>query len=526
MCFFVWTFLHLPGIFYETDRVTFMTYAGDEQSPVNGALHLLEEKSPLGLRNRETLYYGPVFAVIALPAVVWDYASLRVQGAVRGASDYKNSILWNWGGILWKTRAISVFAGFFGLIAFYLFLNTKTINPSRNKYLPFLGSLMLASNFFYFEYASFFRHWIFIATLLVAQIYVLIKIAEDEEKSAKYWTYAGIISLVGFGISYIFIFFQTIWIPAMWLRRRGENLIFWRRFRGYCAVSIFGMALIVWWHPYAFFRMFGWLHSGVMGEVPEAGPKIFSYSSYLRTLMNALFPLWILWLALVAHLLAAKKAHRLFWFWMPVVSGAAFFAVFGSYSHFESRYVLPLVALFFISFFSLLTRYCEYLFSKPIWKVSIAAFLSFAFFFHATSIFAWDYRFLSRVSEEKKLTDTLTKRQEENKNFSALMIEGDLLGVPHTKEAYRAYRENCEKRGVRLYDELLLAPFPKEAVPLNIYYGCSNIAKNKERGKHDTIIFVFKPPVESDFYDANAGYLWFTEDFQTRYFVSPTKTTL
>jgi hypothetical protein len=524
VCFFAWMFLHMPGMFYQTETATFMTYTGDEQSPVNGALHMLEEKSPLGLRNHETLYYGPIFAVLALPAVVWDYTSLFVSGQIHGAADYKNSIIWNWGGILWKVRVISVLAGFLGIVAFYFLLNTKTMNPSRNKYVPLVGALALASNFFYFEYASFFRHWIFLVAFLFAQIYALIKITEDEEGSKKYWVYALLCSLASFGVSYISIFFQAIWLPVLWFQWKEKKSFFWKRFLVYSGALVFGMALIVWWHPYAFFRMFGWIQSGTMGDVPDVGPKVFSYGEYLRILANGLFPLWILWFALIAHLVSVKKVHRLFWFWIPLVAGAVYFAVFGSYAHFESRYVLPLVAFFFLSFFSLLSHHFEYFLAKPIWRTSVVVFLLFTFVFHAANISAWDYRFLSHASEEKTFVGTLMQRQNENKNFSVLVTGGDLLGVPHTKEAYLAYMENCGRENVRLFESLLDAPFPQVSVPLNVYYDCgSSAGALEEKEKYTTRAFVFKPSVEQDFYDANMGYLWFVDDFRTTYFLGPEK---
>ena len=93
-----WMLLHIPALWYGTDNLPLhQSYVGDEQSPVNGALHVLQAKNPLALRNLPTLYYGPVFASLAVTAVAIDFGEKYIRGIAQDATAYKNHILFDWG---------------------------------------------------------------------------------------------------------------------------------------------------------------------------------------------------------------------------------------------------------------------------------------------------------------------------------------------------------------------------------------------------------------------------------------------
>ena len=98
LCLF-WGILHIPGIVYGTQNtplhISYMT--ADEQSPINGALHILESRSLQAVRSATALYYGPIFAIVAVPAVAADFIVKLVYGMVSGAQSYKDLVVWNWG---------------------------------------------------------------------------------------------------------------------------------------------------------------------------------------------------------------------------------------------------------------------------------------------------------------------------------------------------------------------------------------------------------------------------------------------
>lgn len=525
LLFVIWLVIHIPLIQYGVENVPmYKSYVGDEQSPVNGALHILEEKSLLGLRNHETLYYGPIFSVIALPAILSDFASLLALGKVHSALEYKEFLLWDWGGIIWKIRLLALTFGFLGLIAFYLLLNTRTINPTQNTRLPIVGTLILSVNFLFFEYATFFRHWIFMVSIFFAQFYFLVKIVEnDENSSKKYWIYEIALSLVSFGINYVSIFLQLMWLPilAKWLKEK--NYLFFFRFTIYFAFVLLGAVLIVWWHPHAFFRMVGLIQQpGVIGDMLRIEPKTFSYLYYGKTLLNDLFPLWPTWIVMVAYLIYSKKIHKLFWFWIPILTGFSYYVFFGSFTHHEARYVLPTVTAFLISYFSLLVYYSEFLFSKRLWRATLVLTLFFTLIYHSASIYLVSEKFYSSGPEERALIAVLTEKQKENENFSALVVGGDILGVSHTKEAYADYVQKCGKRGARTYEELIESSPPKTATPVNAYYHCvSSAPKKGEREKYDLTVYVVRAPLEIDYFDFEIPSLLFIEDFSTKYIVVP-----
>ncbi len=191
-----------------------------------------------------------------------DFIIRLATGAISTVADYKDFIVFNWGGILAWERVIALLAGYLGLLAVFRMFGTATLNPSRNRWMPWCAVILLGLNYLYFEYANFLRHWIFIVAILLWQIYFLIKIiensvAENPQKATKYWVGQALLIILSFGISYRGLMYQVIWIPALvgWIRHKKWQAC--KAFGLYVLSSIVGMGIIWWWYPYGFQRVLG-----------------------------------------------------------------------------------------------------------------------------------------------------------------------------------------------------------------------------------------------------------------------------
>ena len=190
----VWVAIHLPAIWYGTENLPLhMSYIGDEQSPVNGALHVLQDKNLLAFRNLKTVYYGPLFPIISLPAVVLDFGEKFISGRIQNSNQYKNYILWNWGGIAWKNRVIATIFSFAVIILVFMLCNTRTLNQAGAKDTYFY--LRSVGNKFLFLNTQVFRHWVFVLFSLVGLIYCLVRLYESHEN--KYQIYCVIFLYLG-----------------------------------------------------------------------------------------------------------------------------------------------------------------------------------------------------------------------------------------------------------------------------------------------------------------------------------------
>jgi hypothetical protein len=473
----VWAGIHVPAIFYGTHNLPLhQSYIGDEQSPVNGALHILESKSPLGLRNLPTVYYGPIFSVIALPGIVIDLGTKWLTGAIHSAADYKNYILWDWGGIVWKERLLSVIVGFLGLLAFYKLLMTETVNPGRGRTFAIVGVLILAFNFYFFEYTSFFRHWIYVVSALLAQMYFLVRIIEDRTHKRRYYIWQGILFIGTFGISYLPVLSQIIFLPALivWLKQRDKEML--RAFGLYVLCLIIPILLLIWWHPRAFLRLIH-LTGGDLTGLGSGGwtsePTIpgFSFGYYLKIIVTNHISLLLVWIMLL--LVAIRnKDYKNYLFWMPISAAIFYFVVFGLFGHHESRYILPALVSMIVSVAILLVRYFTNL--PRALKILTVIFLAIYFIYHLTTIFYWSKLMQAGPKEQQAIARALAY-QSEHPNSKQLFIAWYLLGYPHTKIAYEDYLNNYVRRsanttGGDLYEALLSAPYPKGVTPLNVFY--------------------------------------------------------
>lgn len=520
--FFVWGLLHVPSVFYGTENLPLhQSYVGDEQSPVNGALHVLQKKSLLGLRNLQTLYYGPVFATIALPAVIADFGLKRISGAVKSGEEYKNYILFDWGGIVWKARSISVLAGFLGLVGLLCILLTKTINPSHNAKLAVFGTSLLAVNFYYFEYSSFFKHWIFLITALIWQLYLLIRIHENPNRARMYFVYQGVIAGLSFGVSYLALVSQVIFIPSLflWIKKKQKDIL--RSFLWFVGVASVIIIICILWHPRSIIRILGLVSGDIFGlgtsqfssEDTGTGFSFFYYGklivlnhiALLGAFATLLFYKW-------------KDIKTEYLFWTIIITGGVFYVLFGMMSHHEGRYVLPvIVSLVMVTAYLFVGRFGEL---QQIGKIIAVAFLIFYISFHGIHVAKWIYVY-AQGPVEHGIIETILQLQTEEEPVG--VIQSYLIGHVHTKSAYQAYITKRGREDTNLYKAIMEADLPENIQPINVRYVFSSEfaedASTIDDFKH--VILLFEPRGveinQFDYVDESMVRLWFWESSMPHY---------
>lgn len=471
LAFFIWAILHVPAIFYGTDNLPLhQSYVGDEQSPVNGALHVLQAKNPLALRNLPTLYYGPVFASLAVPAVAIDFGEKYIRGIAQDATAYKNHILFDWGGIVWKARLLSVATGFLGLIALYLLLMTKTVNPTQNRTMAIVGTLLLASNFYFFEYSSFFKHWVYIIVSMLWQFYFVIRIHEEPSRAGRYFIAHALLAGASFGVSYASLLTQILFIPSLILWARQRNVAMLRLF-GYYVLGLLGLiALIVAWHPRSFLRIAHLVVGDFTGtdtsdwttQTQETGYSYGYYGTLLALSHVALFALILIYVKRLGRHMRTVSTAIL----PPATIALVFFIVFGTMSHHEGRYILPVVvslvvvtAILFVRFYGELSR---------AFKVTSIVLLGAYFVFHGVHIIKWSSIFAGGPTEKNMIAEVLALQGGTDKPIA--LVQSYIAGHVHTKEAYQAYIEKRGREDVNLYKAIMGAPLPEGVPALNVRY--------------------------------------------------------
>ncbi|KKS84811.1 MAG: hypothetical protein UV60_C0014G0008 [Parcubacteria group bacterium GW2011_GWA2_43_11] len=494
-----WLVLHLPGIFYGTQdtplHVSYMT--ADEQSPINGALHMLKDRSILGLKNQNTLYYGPVLALLALPAVVADYSINLLKGAVAGGESYKDFIVWDWGGILQWARVIAVCGGFLGLLAVYLIFDTKTVNRSRNQLAPFIASFLLAGNYLYFEYANFFRHWIFIVVIILWQIYFGIRIFESKEKRALLWSAQTVLTIFVFGISYSGIVFLVFWVPFLlvWFKEKQWKLL--KEFLIHALIVLLGCAVMVWWHPYAFLRVLGLVGAGVVSPLGAISP-VPNIESSLNPFLSLIFYTKVLlvnnfflilggFIVLTVHF--REMIYKSILPWVFLVPAVVNYAIFSSLDHHETRYIFPVSVLLTLFVYALFYEaYQVYGWKdKSVRLATVLVVLSFII--NCLQIVLWQRMILVGPPERREVISQIHEWQAEDPNTKTLVIKGWPLGYVHTHSAYEDYIARYNKKGYDLWQYILTLNPPEEIKPLKVYYiHTSEELTSELQEKYDHII--------------------------------------
>lgn len=524
--FAVWIATHIPAVFYGTEDLPLhMSHVGDEQSPVNGALHILADKSLLALRDLNTVYYGPVFSVIALPAVLLDFMTRLILGAVSGVADYKNFILWNWGGIVIFARLIAVSAGFLGLIALFKLLSTKTFNPFKSQLLPIIGTAVLATNFFYFEYASFFKHWIFICALLLWQLYYAVKIFEDAEHSKRYWIYETILAGISFGVSYLSLVFQIMWLPLIFSWWKTGDKAQLKKFFVFAVGSFLMMALIVAWHPHAFERILGLTGGDIANTdttafTAETQATGFSYIYYGLILFKNNLPL-IVALIILALPSFSRRLYKNTFLWAILLPLLVYSGIFGTFSHHESRYVLPVLIFLITLTFFLAGQMGDVLRSNRILRTALVSLFIFYFAFNIINLGKW-LSIMNKGPQEQTAIKDIIALEEKTPNGKTLFRGYYLLGHVHTKDAYRDYADRFHKSGFNLYQAIDAGTPPAGVPQLRTYYSRPDEPLPKKAlSQYEHIIYRYEPKLEQkldpDFMEVDLTRLWFYKDFADRY---------
>lgn len=524
--FAVWVAAHIPAIFYGTENLPLhMSYIGDEQSPVNGALHILADKNLLALRDLSTVYYGPIFSVIALPAVLLDFAVRLITGTASSVADYKNFILWNWGGIVIFARLIAVSVGFLGLVGLFKLLSTRTFNPFRFELLPVIGTIVLATNFFYFEYASFFKHWIFICALLLWQLYYVVKIFEDTENMKRYWVYAAVLLGVSFGISYLSLVFQIMWLPLLFLWWREGNKVKLKHFFVFIIGSLFAMMLIVVWHPHAFERILGLTGGDIVNTdttafTTEVQAMGFSFVYYGLILFKNNLAL-IIALAMLSFAAFQCKLHKNIFLWAILLPLLFYGAIFGTFSHHESRYILPVLILLITTIFFFAGQLIGVLHAKRLPRILLATLIVFYLVFNIVHIGKWLLIMHEGPKEQVAIKDILAL-EKKTSNGKTLFRGYYLLGYVHTKDAYRDYANRFHKSEFNLYKAIDMGTPPVGVSQLRTYYSRPGEPFPKNAfSQYAHIIVRYEPKLEQnlepDFMEVDMVRLWFYKDFADRY---------
>jgi len=520
----LWGCLHIPGIIYGTSQLPLhQSYVGDEQSPVNGAFHILESKSLFGLRNVWTVYYGPVFSVLALPAVIADAGIKYLKGDIHSAQDYKQSVLFDWGNIVIFCRIISVLFAIGFLCALYYFFKSS-IKKSFSKEALLMVSL-LAVNYYFFEYSNFFKHWIFAMSALGMQWLSLKYILEDKGK--KWWIIHVIVTLFAAGVSYVSLSHLIIWIPVIvsWIRRKE-----WTKFipliRMFYTV-IMGMLLIIWWHPVILFRYFSMVGIGnenVGNSLNLQNPLLVSGGSLLYyctlVILNCL-PLIIAGILLVIALWKEKIYARLE-VWIIALPGIFYFILFAPAPHHEGRYMLPTIVSLVVLVGYLYIEYRKLQRSQIYTRWVVGLLILYALF-HAIHIAGWIGVYSQGPGEQAMIHHVLSVAKEGKTH--ALIVQGYIAGHVHTLEAYKNYALSHDKGNLSLYKEILSTPSPTGVdlldatyVPFDQYEKDPSIAKD-----FDQVVIMNVPRKDLgelnqfDFIDESIMRIWHARDLLPSY---------
>jgi hypothetical protein len=528
----LWIVLHLPSLMYGTSDVPLhMSYIGDEQSPVNGALHILQDKSLFAIRGLHTVYYGPFFSVIAIPAVLADAGLRFAEGYIHSATDYMHFILWDWGGIIVFARIIALVASFFSLYGFFLLLTTKTVNPRGKKWIPWLGVLLLGGNTLFFEYAGYFKHWVFVLLALSFELYYLIRIVE-EPKVKKYWIMSAVWFVFGFGVSYLNSVFLCLWLPVLvlWVRRRAWNhLMMWGWY--IAGIILAGIALIA-WDSYPFIRLIGLQKEDLTGAAVSAfttegvskGHSFLYYGSILFYDNLALL------FAFITMLVATgKRWITRHWTWVPIVGGVFYFALFGALSHHESRYILPLLFCIVTAIVFLIALFAD---EEPQtmssrmrrWvNILLVTCIAWSVVFNLVYTIRWSY-LESKGPDERAIINTILGYEQQKPSAKTLVIASYLLGYPHTAAAYADFATRYHKSDFNLYKVLLTTDAPKYLTALNAYYVMPGtpLTASTTRG-FDHVIYEYSPSqalhLEPDYLDVDLARLWYAGYVAPKYIV-------
>jgi hypothetical protein len=528
-----WFGLHVPVMFYGTaDTPLHVSYwTADEQSGLNGALHVLKEKSLLGLRNETVLYYGPMMGVFGIPAVVADAGIQFLQGNVSTPESYRDAVIWDWGGILMWGRLVAAFVGFLGLIAVFQLFTTQTINPTKARWVPYLAAVTMGTSYLYFEYSGFFRHWIFIVVALLWQLYFAVRVVEVETVKWWHWATHVALALVGFGTSYLAVVYQLFWLPIFykWFREKE-----WQKLKGFVAhgiAMVAGMALIIVWHPYAFFRLFaltGLSDSGTTtADLDYGGVLGVGFTFYAELMLVALWPLLLLLVVLAVYMYReGKQMWTTYLVPMLLVPAVANYLLFSTPELSVTRYVFPTITLLILLVMVLVSRHVVSLHRGHLMRRVTFVILGVFVLLNVVHTVGWLRMVSAGPVERSIIIPQIHEWQEVNPLAKILVVKSWPIGYVHTKSAYHYFVEYANKGEYELWQHILDIELPEGIEPINVEYRYAHQGLQDEDFQKYSHIVIHHPPElpeavtelsPPDVFDIKPWTVWQYEKYQERF---------
>lgn len=497
--FIVWLAAHIPaiGLFAHVPFVS--AVVGDEPSPLYGALSVLEAKSPLGLRNVPQLYYGPVFAVVAIPAVVADVGIQYVKGVVHDPESYRALITRDMGGMLIASRWLAVFAGFFALFGIYRLFQSKQLNPDGKTWWMWLAVVGIALDPFFFKYSHFYRHWVFIIAILIWNLVFVFRIA-DKPDDKKAWFGLWATSAFGFGISFISLFYQAALFPLLWRWTREKHVIAWKYFLAYGVSLAAAIALLVAWDPFPYFRLIRMGTQSGTGHTLRIGlPSLLSYATYLwnnYVLIGAL----AIGLSVLAWAVARDRVRS--WWWIAVWPGIAHLVFFAASETNPPRYLLPIYVLLWVVAVGSADALWPWLTFRRLAKPLIVLFI-LTFMISGAQSARWSW-LASQPQPEEKLIAGLQQLSA----TSTVIYEGHLLPAWHDAKSYEAYAKHCLDYDSDVFAYMAtLLPLPG-IKPISVTYSCGGYLSQEWLRYYDYLIIPNGESLESNVLEANWWRHW------------------
>jgi hypothetical protein len=529
----LWFVIHIPIVQYGTEPIPIYSgYVGDEQGPINGALHILKEQSLLALRTAHNTQYGPLMSVIAVPPVLADFAHYTITTGVFDADSYKSAVIWNWTGILLNGRVIALYVGIAALLALYLIsFRTVSEHPYR-KWLALIPPILLALNFHFFEYATYFRHWIFVIALLLWQVYFFLRIRAHAGKDVAAWVYSTILVIASFGISYFGIFFQILWIPTVidWIRKRNGYAL--RMSAAYASCVAAGAAVIIAWVPGPFLRAvgIGWgdiVQTDITEHVAEEYGNAFSFTYYTEVVGVNNIALLLALCIIVAALFRSRAVFDRIGFGSIGIAAVAYFVFFSLQSHHEPRYILPttvlLIALAGIAF---VIAEAQNVLASRFTRSLVTGLICFQVIFHGIHIVRMLHVLSPGPAELSMLRVLIPILETADRDVRVLALRDNLLAYPHTPEAYAGYAERYGFSDRGLFTTLATdARYPKGIYLLNpTYFSYFHLpaAEAPDFGAFDIVVSRHRPnepdvPNDRDTIGVNIMGYWYPEILRERY---------
>jgi len=536
----VWFLVHLPLINYGTESLPIhAAYVGDEQGPINGALHILADKSPLALRDAYNTQYGPLMSVLAIAPVLVDFTEHTVLNKSFSADSYKNAIIWDWSGVLEKGRLIALATSVLAFFAVFLIAKEASGPIWRPWFIGGLAVLLLATNFHFFIYASHFRHWIFVVTILLWQVWFLLQIRKQNGKKWTSWLLMTILSATIFGISYFGIFFLIIWLPTLieWVIKRDWLPI--RNFLIHGVLFFILASLIVVWVPGPFFRAIGigygdLTRQGVEEHINEDYGKSLSFTYYFEVAGANNVALLIGLMILIILLWRGRYDFDWVIFTSIGLGMVGYFSFFSLQSHHEPRYILPSIVLLIVMMvFALSSIATQIKNQHKFWYSLVFILICFQLLFHSVHIAKMLGTYAKGGAEQELLSRLEPFLKDADEKIKVIALRDNLFGRPHTKEAYARYAQTFDfsDRGlfVTLQNE---AVYPEDRYLLDIdYFSFLHLPPSSapDLSQYDLIISRHRPnepdiPNDRDLIDVNMLNHWYPRLWQEQYvliFLSP-----